>query len=91
MALELRNLLEDSLGLAFPVTLIWNHQSIAALAEHLIERMELGLAPEAAEPEIAPEDSSDLAALLSAIGELSLDELQQVLDAEPMAQGDVDE
>lgn len=100
MALELRNLLEDSVGLSFPVTLIWNHQSIAALSSHLIERMQISLAS-AEEPDAFASDdlaaapelevSDDLAVLLSAIGELSMDELQHALDIEPLAQGEIDE
>ena len=39
MALELRNRLEDSLGVTLPVTLVWSYPTISALAGALCERM----------------------------------------------------
>ena len=51
MALELRNRLEAGLGLTLSATLIWNHPTVAALAEHL--RDELGYRPPPA-PEAPP-------------------------------------
>jgi NADPH:quinone reductase-like Zn-dependent oxidoreductase/acyl carrier protein len=35
MALELRNRLEDKLGVRLPATLVWQHPTVAALADHL--------------------------------------------------------
>ena len=87
MALELRNLLEDSLGMSFPVTLIWNHQSIAALAAHLAEKIGMSLTPETEEV-AAPstlEDSSELTLLLSVLDEVPLEEVQQALQLERLA------
>jgi len=71
-ALELKNLLENSLDLSLPVTLAWNYHSVAALAIHLAERMQLPLEP--AEPEapagLLPQEGAELAALLSDIDRL---------------------
>jgi phthiocerol/phenolphthiocerol synthesis type-I polyketide synthase C len=39
MALELRNRLEDSLGVTLPVTLVWSYPTISALGGALCERM----------------------------------------------------
>jgi phthiocerol/phenolphthiocerol synthesis type-I polyketide synthase C len=39
MALELRNRLEDSLGVTLSVTLVWSYPTISALAGALCERM----------------------------------------------------
>lgn len=86
MALELRNRLEDSLGMDFPVTLIWNYQSVADLAYHLAGRLELDVAAAApaADPpaqantpalELSDEQHDELIALLSEINRLSVDEL----------------
>jgi acyl transferase domain-containing protein/acyl carrier protein len=53
MGLELRNRLEASLDLTFPVTALWNYETVSALAVYLAEKMELPLreeAPPAAEP-----------------------------------------
>ena len=34
-ALELRDRLEDKLGVRLPATLVWQHPTVAALADHL--------------------------------------------------------
>jgi myxalamid-type polyketide synthase MxaB len=43
MAVELRNLLEQTTGLTLPSTLIWRYSTITLLAEHLAEKMDLPL------------------------------------------------
>jgi myxalamid-type polyketide synthase MxaE and MxaD len=43
MALELRNRLEDSLGITLPTTVAWSHPTIAALAVYLAEKMGIAL------------------------------------------------
>jgi acyl transferase domain-containing protein/acyl carrier protein len=43
MALELRNRLEAGLGLKLSATLVWNHPTLAALAEHLARRLQIPL------------------------------------------------
>src|SRR5437660_7284699 len=43
MAVELRNLLENATGLILPTTLVWQYPTIAALSEHLAEKMQLPL------------------------------------------------
>ena len=82
MGLELRNRLEDSLGVAFSVTTLWNYETIQALAKHLAERLQLAVAPELDPPTpvVAPDLGQDdeLAALLAQIADLSIDELSQL-------------
>jgi phthiocerol/phenolphthiocerol synthesis type-I polyketide synthase C len=41
MTLDLRNRLEASLGLRLSATVVWNHPTVAALADHLARRMEI--------------------------------------------------
>ncbi|HEU4325733.1 MAG TPA: type I polyketide synthase [Roseiflexaceae bacterium] len=82
-ALELRNRLEDGLGMEFPVTLLWNYQTLADLAAHLAERLGLGggapaagAAPQpAAAPELllSDEQQNELIALLGEIDRLPLE------------------
>ena len=79
MALDLRNRLEDSLELTLPVTLIWNYQTIADLAPHLAEKMEIALddavdipAGETAPVQLSDEESEDLARVLQELSELSI-------------------
>src|SRR5690606_1826624 len=43
MALELRNRLEKRAGVGLSPTLVWNHPSVVALADHLAERLETTL------------------------------------------------
>jgi acyl transferase domain-containing protein len=78
LSLELRNRLETSLGIILPATLVWNYPTVAALAAHLEERLELAapaVAPEAAELAEAPE----LERLLTEIQGLSDDEVHRLL------------
>ncbi|GAB4195006.1 MAG: type I polyketide synthase [Roseiflexaceae bacterium] len=82
-ALELRNRLEDGLGMEFPVTLLWNYQTLADLAAHLAERLglDVGSAPANPEPQpaaapellLSDEQQNELIALLSEIDRLSLE------------------
>jgi NADPH:quinone reductase-like Zn-dependent oxidoreductase/acyl carrier protein len=57
MALELRNRLEVEIGSVLPATVAWNYPTVAALAGHLAERMELSLPPVTAEPVTATPDA----------------------------------
>ena len=73
MALELRNRLESSLGLSLSATLIWAHPTIAALASHLAQKMEIPLEPQ-------PETKNE--ADVIAVAALSADETRTLLAAE---------
>jgi acyl carrier protein/NAD(P)-dependent dehydrogenase (short-subunit alcohol dehydrogenase family) len=43
MSLEIRNCLEDSTGLTLQATLLWAHPTIAALVEHIAQKMDIPL------------------------------------------------
>jgi NADPH:quinone reductase-like Zn-dependent oxidoreductase len=68
MGLELRNRLELSLGTGLPVTMVWSHPTIAALAPHLAARMDMSLeqAPEPAVEQAPAADDMDLESLSEA-------------------------
>jgi myxalamid-type polyketide synthase MxaE and MxaD len=55
MAMELRNRIENDLGLPLSATALWNYPSLVALAEHLLSR----LVPEAAPPASPQSDRDD--------------------------------
>jgi len=42
MAMELRNRLERALDLRLPATIVWSYPTVAALAEHLLDRIPFG-------------------------------------------------
>jgi acyl transferase domain-containing protein/acyl carrier protein len=50
MAVELRNLLENTTGLTLSATLAWKYPTISILAEHLAEQLGLPLTPTVAPP-----------------------------------------
>jgi acyl carrier protein len=52
-ALDLRNRLEVSLGVSLPATLLWTHPTLAAMAEHLAQKMDIALAAAPPPPEVA--------------------------------------
>jgi myxalamid-type polyketide synthase MxaE and MxaD len=80
MTLDLRNRLESSLGLTLSATLVWNYPTIAALADHLADR--LGVAFEsAAEPLAAPEEDAARVRTLAELEQLSDDEAEAALAA----------
>jgi acyl transferase domain-containing protein/acyl carrier protein len=85
LALELRNRLEASLGLALSGTLIWGYPTIQALVPYLAEKMDIPLepaksaAPPPKEPEPAPQADHVLDFLLD---QGVLDELEQLSDEE---------
>ena len=80
MTLELRNRLERSLGLTLSATLVWNHPTLVALAEHLSRRM--GLLGEAAQQD--PEETERTAAAES-VAAMKDDEAEKAL-AEMLSQ-----
>jgi myxalamid-type polyketide synthase MxaE and MxaD len=92
MALEFRNSLENSLELRFPVTLIWNYQSIADLAAHLAEKLNLTVTSmeQAPAPTVSSDQSMELAAFLSELTSFSVEELQQTLATESSTKGNLD-
>ena len=76
MALELRNVLEASLGVPLSATLIWRYSSLNALTDHLAEK--LGLALEAAPS--APSDPRDeLERVATQIADLSDTEMEKLV------------
>jgi myxalamid-type polyketide synthase MxaE and MxaD len=76
MSLELRHRIERALTIVLPVTAIWNYPTVAALASHLHERLDLG-AP--AEPAAPPSDSHDIEQILEEVEGLSEDEVQRIV------------
>ena len=83
-ALELRNRLEVSLGLALPGTLIWGYPTITALAPYLAGQMALPLAAEAGEAPapLQPPAEDDLVLdleLFDTIALFSDDDVRQML------------
>ncbi|XXX76161.1 amino acid adenylation domain-containing protein [Sorangium sp. So ce134] len=79
LSLETRNRLEASLKLGLPATVMFAYPSIAALAEHLLERLALPSPPDAKAPPAG--DAVDLKALFEAI---SLEELSAAGLLEPL-------
>jgi acyl carrier protein len=77
MALEARNRLETDTGLKLPVTVIWKYPTVADLAEHLGERMEVPLAAIEAEG-----DRDEFGDLLDLLDGLSDDEARLRYQAE---------
>jgi myxalamid-type polyketide synthase MxaF len=67
MALEIRNRLEVSLGLVLSATLVWGYPTLAALAAHLADKMDLpgedARAPSASATEPAHETAARIAEL----------------------------
>ena len=97
-ALELRNRLEVRLEVSLSVTLVFTYPTIDTLGPHLAEQMGISLEPEeAAEEEVseAPSDSpaeelglsedegQELAAMLSALQDLSDEDLTSALAESP--------
>jgi acyl carrier protein len=77
MALELRNVLEASLGVQLSATLIWRYPSLRALTDHLAEKIGIVLeAPDAAEP-AAPRDGLERVA--DSIADLSDEAMEALL------------
>ncbi len=58
LAIELRNRLETSLGIALPTSLLWSHRTIEALAPELAARLGLELESDAAPLESAPPEAN---------------------------------
>jgi acyl carrier protein len=81
MAVELKNRLEVILGRTFPVTLVFEHPTIDALARHLIAQV---LFPgQAAEPEVIAKSEAEWgAATLAEIKKLPEGELEALINKE---------
>ena len=77
MALELRNRLEAGTGLALSATLAWNYPTIAALADHLAELLEIPLVE--MPPQAADDPRADVADDLAA---LSQEEVSNLIEEE---------
>jgi myxalamid-type polyketide synthase MxaE and MxaD len=76
MALELRNVLEASLGVQLSATLIWRYPSIGALTDHMAEKLGIALdAPKTPEPE----HRDDLERVAIQIADLSDAEMETLL------------
>ncbi len=91
-AMELRNCLEDSLELRFPVTLLWNYQTIAALAAHLLEKIGISAQVDSTadtEQPLSDEQDLQLASILGELAEFSLEDLQETLTVKT-ARGNLD-
>nr|MBA2677497.1 KR domain-containing protein [Ktedonobacteraceae bacterium] len=82
MALELRNRLENTLGLSFPVTLIWTYPTIQLLTKALAEKIMLVDGIPVEEPETPSQESAELSDLLARIEDLSEEEAEALLMSE---------
>ena len=60
MALELRNRLEESLGITLPVALVWAYPTISGLADALCERMGYEPGTNSQQTDVAPEQQPAL-------------------------------
>ncbi len=82
MSLEIRNRLEASLGLRLPATLVWRYPTVAALVEHLAERLQLPITNKAEQPR--DEAAALEAEIVNNVKQLS-DEEAEALLAEKLA------
>ena len=84
MAVELRNWLEASLELTLPVTIFWSYPTVASLASYLVltlrRVLRTELSAEALNPSEAREPESGTFPTLTAIEQLSDQEVQQQID-----------
>jgi myxalamid-type polyketide synthase MxaE and MxaD len=76
MALELRNVLEASLAIQLSATLIWRYPTVAALTDHLAEKLNLSLDAPAA---VAPTQPDVLDQVAQQIADLSEAEMEALL------------
>ncbi len=77
MGLQLRNKLETALGLSLSATLIYSYPTAAALAAHLLGRLDESPAP--AEDSLSGWDSERLTTLMDEVEELTDDEVMKLL------------
>src|SRR6185369_13218191 len=80
MTLELRNRLEADYGLRLSATLVWNYPTIAALASHIAEALDLDSGPTTGETAPAVDRAAPEVATLSReqVGTLLDEELARV-------------
>jgi acyl carrier protein len=79
MALELRNRLEDKLGVRLPATLMWQHPTVAALADHLVGLLGLPASAAAADAMQAPQAGPvSSGSALDRIAQLSDEEVESL-------------
>lgn len=82
MSIELRNRLEDALGVSLSASLIWNYPTVNALAPFLAEKLGVPL-DESVLGSAAKEDSeAEASPTASALDELDKDELEALLAEE---------
>jgi acyl carrier protein len=78
LSLELRQRLEKALGIALPVTAVWNYPTVAALSGHLGERLNIGAPDGGSVPVHANAD--DIEDLLREVEGLSEHDVQRILN-----------
>lgn len=87
MGVELRDLLEASLGLPLPATLVWQRPTLRELAAHLDEALTTDGDDRGPPATPAPDDPASeaevLAALLDEVEDLSDGEVRRLLDHDP--------
>jgi len=82
LAIELRNRLETSLGIALPTSLLWSHRTIEALAPELASRMGVDLGGEAPPQESPPAPAGNPPGAAPALDAMSAQELADELARE---------
>lgn len=79
LGLEFRTRLEQSLSLELPASVIWNYSTVAMLAQHLAERLQVPLDTPPEAPAESLHGEPELEAILAEIGQLSAEETRQML------------
>jgi phthiocerol/phenolphthiocerol synthesis type-I polyketide synthase C len=79
MALELRNRLEDLLAVRLPATLVWQYPTLAVLAAHLSDLLDLSPASEVDETPIPGVEPIAPASAIDRIAQMSDEEVDRLL------------